>query len=215
MNAQITPVIQLTQLQVFERIIHLSKMAHAQAAKQSGKGATDLCKAFLSQIADKLKQKDSTDLAINLFNANCSPNGLVLNQLIIKSNSLLFDAIVLANLFNSFAGSFEMMGAKIRFNKNFLLDIDIKLAIFLLEIQAAEFNSFVIIDDDKLIQAFCSSEITKFAIPCNAPKSLNFHVCSLKSNDSKESVNFAYDKRKNEILGVKELGYKEPNYFLI
>lgn len=205
----------LTQSQVFERIINLSKMAHAQAAKQSGKGATDLCKAFLPQIADKLKQKDSTDSAINLFNVNCSPNSLVLNQLIIKSNSLLFDAIVLANLFNSFAGSFKIIGAKIRFNKNFLLDIDAKLATFLLEIQAAEFNPVVIIDDDKLIQAFCSSEITKFAIPRNAPKSLNFHICSLKSNDSKESINFAYDKRKNEILGVKELGYKEPNYFLI
>lgn len=47
MNAQITPVIQLTQLQVFERIIHLSKMAHAQAAKQSGKAKRQRCYRFM------------------------------------------------------------------------------------------------------------------------------------------------------------------------
>lgn len=135
--------------------------------------------------------------------------------MIIKSNSLLFDAIVLANLFNSFAGSFEIIAAKIRFNKNFLLDIDAKLATFLLEIQAAEFNPFIVINDDIFMQAFCSSEITKFSLKRNVSKTSNFDVYSIKINNNKESISFAYDKSKDEILGIKELGYKNPNYFLI
>lgn len=205
-----------------DRVFNLHQLAHAHVATKTQKGAFDLCKSFLSQIAQTLKEMKNKEAAMGMLKL-CSPNAAIANNLAIAHNQLLFDAILSAKLFNKFAGGFDFpikeltnSSQKVRLIKgNFFLPINPTEVEFLHIAQAAQFDPVALIDDPELLQVLYHSEITKFIAPEKAAKHPNFEIYSLKDDKSDESINFAYNTRKNQILGVKELRYKAAADYLI
>jgi hypothetical protein len=205
-----------------DRVFNLHAKAHQVVAKKTNKGAFDLCKSFLYQIGQLLKEMKNKEAAMGMLKL-CSPNAAIADNLIIAHNQLLFDAILLAKLFNKFADGFDFPykkltndSQKVRLVKgNFFLPINPAEVEFLHIIETAQFEPSALIDDAELLQVFYQSEITKFTAPEKAAKQPNFEICSIIDKESKESINFAYNVRKNQILGVKELGYKSAADYLI
>lgn len=205
-----------------DRVFNLHVKAHQKVAEITQKGAFDLCKSFLSQIGQLLKEMKSKEAAIGMLKL-CSPNAAIADNLAIAHNQLLFDAILSAKLFDKFAGGFDFpikeltnSSQKVRLVKgNFFLPINPPEVEFLHIAQAAQFDPAALIDDAELLQVLYHSEITKFTAPKKAAKQPNFEIYSLKDDKSGESINFAYNTRKNQILGIKELRYKAAADYLI
>lgn len=201
-----------------ERVFNLYKLAHAHAATKTKKGKTDLCKAFMAQI-----QQDFLKMQFNLqaaaLQSNCTPRPELVETLAISYSTHFANIILTAQLLDFFSGGFDFplsdAPLKMRLkNGNFFFEVTEELKEVLQIAQLSKYNLNAAIDDSEFISAFYSSEITKFVSPANAPKNVKVSIYSIISDSSKESINFAYNALKCEILAIKELGYKKPLHFL-